>query len=583
MVSEQHTANKITVNAAEQDDCIESVTVFQANRAEVKRRVKVKLKKGQNHIGVERLPSCINDNSIRVEGTGNAIIFDVVYHRQSSWSTPSSPDNPFVEAADEYRRALEALRKEREVAKQQSLYLESYGKALDNKSVADVERFLDMFAPRQLAVAKHMQDLDVKISQAEKAYSEAQAKTRGDPQDANRRTKITVTVLSEADGEAELFITYVVSNASWTPLYDARASIAKSPDTPSKVMLHYRASVTQTTGENWPDVALVLSTASPRLGGAVPKLSPWRIGFVTPHPSPPWRSSSYLSSNIQSQIRGATYDPQSLLEFTAEAPPPAMAYRSAEVTDPGVLNTSFKISGRSSIPTDQSSHKVIITVLDLKAEPEWVCVPREQESVYLQCKVINTSQFTLLPGEGSVFMDDNFVSKTSIEDISPNERFNISLGIDSALRVSYPPARTLNHIVNRSNFFIGNNPGTSVAARSQRITVRNTRPAPVTTLRIFDHVPVSTDDELKVTITSPSSLDSIRQTGVPGREDATEKESREHEWMNVKTGVKARWAPLDTRGEGTVEWECRVRPNEELELELAWQVDAPIGKNWENK
>ncbi|QRW07397.1 hypothetical protein RhiLY_06396 [Ceratobasidium sp. AG-Ba] len=548
MVYEQYIANKITVNAAQQDDCIESVTVFQVNRAEVKRRVKVKLKKGQNHIGVERLPSCINDNSIRVEGTGNAIIFDVVYHRQSSWSTPSSPDNPLVEAADEYRRALEALRKEREVAKQQSLYLESYGKALDNKSVADVERFLDMFAPRQLAVAKHIQDLDVKIAQAEKAYSEAQAKTRSDPQDANRRTKITVTVLSEADGEAELFITYVVSNASWTPLYDVRASIAKSPDTPSKVMLHYRASVTQTTGENWPDVRLVLSTASPRLGGAVPKLSPWRIGFVTPHPSPPWRSSSCLSSNIQSQIRGATYDPQSLLEFTAEAPPPAMAYRSAEVTDPGVLNTSFKISGRSSIPTDQSSYKVIIAVLDLKAEPEWVCVPREQESIYLQCQVINTSQFTLLPGEGSVFMDNNFVSKTSIEDVSPNESFNISLGIDSALRVSYPPARTLNRIVNRSNFFLGNNPGTSVAIRSQRITVRNTRPAPITALRIFDHVPMSTDDELKVTITSPSSLDSIRQTGVPGREDATEKESREHEWMNVKTGVKARWAPLDTGG-----------------------------------
>lgn len=46
MVSEQHTANRISVNSAEQDDHIESVTVFQADRAEVKRRVSLELKVG---------------------------------------------------------------------------------------------------------------------------------------------------------------------------------------------------------------------------------------------------------------------------------------------------------------------------------------------------------------------------------------------------------------------------------------------------------------------------------------------------------------------------------------------------------
>ena len=44
MAGEQPTANRITVNSAAQDDCIESVTVFQANRAEVKRRVRLDLK-----------------------------------------------------------------------------------------------------------------------------------------------------------------------------------------------------------------------------------------------------------------------------------------------------------------------------------------------------------------------------------------------------------------------------------------------------------------------------------------------------------------------------------------------------------
>lgn len=42
-MSEQNSSNRISVNTAEQDDQIRSVTVFQADRAEVKRRIKLNL------------------------------------------------------------------------------------------------------------------------------------------------------------------------------------------------------------------------------------------------------------------------------------------------------------------------------------------------------------------------------------------------------------------------------------------------------------------------------------------------------------------------------------------------------------
>jgi len=44
MTTEQLAANRISINSAEQDDHIDSVTVFQANHAEVKRRVMLNLK-----------------------------------------------------------------------------------------------------------------------------------------------------------------------------------------------------------------------------------------------------------------------------------------------------------------------------------------------------------------------------------------------------------------------------------------------------------------------------------------------------------------------------------------------------------
>ncbi|KAG8717185.1 hypothetical protein FRC08_008015 [Ceratobasidium sp. 394] len=378
------------------------------------------------------------------------------------------------------------------------------------------------------------------------------------------------------DGEAELTLTYVVSNASWTPLYDVRASIVKSPDATSTIALHYRASITQTTGENWSDVALTLSTASPQLGSNVPNLSSWRIGFPAPPPPPPVPRPVIASRGMVNMDIGG--DEVRSRSITARGGAlPRMALRSAKVVDAGVLSATFGISGRSNIPSDEGSHKVVIAVLDLTAELEWVCVPREQESVFLRCKVVNASEFTLLPGETSVFMDDNFVSKSRIEHVAPNDSFKTSLGTDSALRVTYPPLRTLNRTTNQSSFFSGKDSKQSVVAHSQRITVRNSRPSTVSGLRILDHVPVSTDARIKVNVLSPGGLGPVvDESEVP---DANKNKDRP--WMNVQKGVKARWADLDVGGEGTLEWACEMQPNEELELELTWEVSAPAGQKWQ--
>ncbi|KAH7322087.1 hypothetical protein B0J17DRAFT_582910 [Rhizoctonia solani] len=586
MVSEQPATNKITVNAAEQDDCIEAVTVFQSNRAEIKRRVNLDLKKGQNHVHIERLPSCLNGDSIRVDGTGTAVIFDVVYHAPSYSGSTSTDES--VKAA---QRTLETLQKERDIAREQSQFLGSYGKTLDSKNIniEDVQRFLDMFGPRQIAVAKHIQELDAQVEKARGELDAARSKTYQDRQGEKRGTRVTVTVLAEMDGKAELMLTYVVVNANWTPLYDIRASIAKSPDATSKIMLHYRASITQTTGENWPEVALTLSTASPQLGSNIPTLSPWKIGFPAP-PLPP-------GGSVQVKQTARISTAQALAEEDEESDDdmgfglfddagysaPQMVTRQAHVATAGVLSATFGIPGRSDIPSDEGSHKVVVAVLDLDADLEWICVPREKESVFLTCKVLNSSEFTLLPGEASVFMDDNFVSKSRIDHVSPNDSFKTSLGVDSSLRVTFPSAKTLNRTVAQSGFSFLAREKQAISAHSQRITIRNSRLTSVSDLRVVDHLPVSTDARLKVNVIAPKGLDVQQAPGSPTSPD-TESKSKDKNlpWTSVQKGVKAHWAPLDVGGEGTVEWRCEIGPSEKVELEIAWEVWAPAGQPWKN-
>ncbi|KAH7327615.1 hypothetical protein B0J17DRAFT_722614 [Rhizoctonia solani] len=555
MVSDQPVANRITINSAEHDDLIESVTVFQSNRAEIKRRVNLDLKKGQNHVRIERLPSGVNEDSIRVDGTGTAVIFDVIYH------APSYDRSRQASATTDLRRALEALQKERSITQEQSEFLGNYGRTLDSKNIniEDVQRFLDLFGPRQLAVAKRIQELDAQIDKAQEELNEAQRKEFEDVRGAQRGTAITVTVLAEMDGSAELTLTYVVSDANWTPLYDVRASIAKTPEGTSTIALHYRASITQTTGESWPDVALTLSTASPQLGSSVPKLSSWRIGFPTPptiHPLSRARAPGAMGKRRSVRLASDSSGEPETIVIACASTPPLMATRQAHVESTGVLNTTFGIPGRSDIPSDEGSHKVVIAVLDLQADLEWVCVPREKESVFLTCKVVNSSEFTLLPGEASVFMDDNFVSKSQIEHVSPNESFKTSLGVDSALRVTYPAARTLNRTTAQSGFSF-------MAKEKQSVSA---------------HL----NESRFVHILSPNGLDSAVAPTSPSTEGADEGKRKEQPWKDLQKGVKARWAPLEAGGEGTVEWSCDIAPSDEAELELSWEVSAPAGQRWED-
>lgn len=59
------------------DQKCEKVIVFQ-DRAEVKRSIQTKIKKGENEIIINNVSNFIDEDSIRVEGQGDSVVLDVV-------------------------------------------------------------------------------------------------------------------------------------------------------------------------------------------------------------------------------------------------------------------------------------------------------------------------------------------------------------------------------------------------------------------------------------------------------------------------------------------------------------------------
>ncbi|KAH8115713.1 hypothetical protein DFH11DRAFT_1301174 [Phellopilus nigrolimitatus] len=595
---------------------IDSVTLFQTDRAEVKRKLKVELKAGQNSVEVKNLPTCLEESSIRVDGIGNATIFDVVYHPATPYNSATHADGLADLEARKSKIAADIA-----ILDHQSKILGEYAKTLTGRDTdaEHLETFLDVYAARKSKINEETTKLYDNLAQVQKEIQEKSKSLDADEDSLRRRgVRVTIVVLAEGDGNVELSLTYAVSHAWWSPQYDLRALIAPDTKSESKVSLHYRASIVQKTGEDWTNVALTLSTAATLQGTEIPSLQPnWisererpivqtrsrRGGLPSfmPQMAVPTQDSRQPIM-IQEQDRGGDYSsspsrsPSTLVhtmrdrsavvksEYVDDAPPPGFFRgRDSQATD-GAVSTTFTITGLSTIPSgsnnEQQSHKVSIAELQFEStDLEWITVPKDVQSVFLRCKVKNTTKYVLLPGQANIFLNGSFVAKSSISHVSPQESFSCSLGVDPAVRVTYYPqskkTKTTGGTVLTTKM--------KTVTFEQAITVKNSRLTRLPRLLIKDHVHVSRDAKIKVTVLEPKGL----SAGGKGKA------------VTFQNGVVARWVQRggDDVGEakvsqdessaesaqGLLEWVCDIEPGATVDVNLIWEVSAPPLTEWVNE
>ncbi|KAF8341996.1 uncharacterized protein EI90DRAFT_3031797 [Cantharellus anzutake] len=564
---------------------IVSVTVYVADRATVTRRIPVELKAGKNEVTVNKLPTILEPESIRVETEStirdqDLVVFDVYHSNAASRSKKHDGDTLLLALRDRQatlKAKLTALNKQSEV-------LQKFGAGLSGSDTRpeDLGKFLDMQFRVEEKLFTDVQSTNKELSAVQKDIDKA---TRAS-QSAHEEKKaigVTAIILAGTEGPAEVILTYMVSSASWKALYDVRADIeaslgqSKSVDAfNTKVILEYRASIVQSTGEDWKGVALTLSTASPNVGSDIPELSPWNIG--QPHT---------LRTRSVTKSRGLSLRASSgIVADSFSAPKYKAKIQMATVTE-GAISSSYEIAGFSNIPSDESEHKVSVTAVNLDAKLTWITAPRSVPSVFLQCRIKNTSNFLLVAGQSSVFMDGNFVAKSSIPDVSPAEYFNCSLGVDPAVRITYHPRRQLTS--HQESGFLSK-AKIEATTFSQRISVKNTRPGPLECLVVRDQIPLSADERIKVKIINPNEEALGPFNGIASTSKSLAPESVPRV-ASISPNVTARWAQKDTeddilgegkgpKGDGVLEWIC-LNAKDNLDLELVYEVSNPSGLKWE--
>ncbi len=477
------------------DSKITRVTVF-LNRAQVTRELKTRVEAGKINLVLSGLTAQLDPESVQVSGKGNFILLGIS-HRQNFINEFNQPKSLRVlnDSLEYYKRSLLVEQQQKDVLnKEEQLLLanQKIGGNSQNISVNELKAMAEFYRSRlgEIGMAKIRSDEKIRKTNERIGKLNRQVQEQNELYSRNT-SEIVISLSAEAAGMVELEVNYVVANAGWYAVYDLRAINTKSP-----IQLSYKANVFQSTGEDWKDVRLKLSTANPSLGGTKPELYTWYLEFYYP----PYRQHKAARMGA---VRAT--DKVEELELNVEVP----ATEQQTVADytqtlQTSLNTEFDISLPYTIVSASKPTLVDIRNHEVKADYRYAVAPKLDNDAFLMARATGWEDFSLLPGEANVFFEGTFVGKSFIDPNQVKDTLSVSLGRDKRIVVLRERVKDFS-----SRKAIGSSIRETAA---WQITVRNTRNEPVK-LVVEDQVPVSKISQIEVTVTDVGAAKYNKDTG----------------------------------------------------------------------
>lgn len=523
---------------------VTAVTVFQG-QALVTRLVELPAEGGLVEVVVTDLPERLLPGSLYAEPGSGVEVRSVRTRLRPASEAPREEVKELEERLAELGRQKRALTRERGLLQQREVYLtrlEGFTSGTATEELksgvlnADTLRELTEMifteraeaAHRELEILTEEEEIDAQLRLAQR---ELATLTGG----SEKSTREAVVFVSKEAGASDVRLMYLVGGASWSPSYNVRAKEDRSG-----VTLEYNASVTQMSGEDWTDVEMTLSTATPSLVATSPKLDPLTVrlaSFETRTATDRLSRSQValeqkaLASNRGNfvQIENAWSD----LAEAASAPTPnspagglgggfgavyagdavgkidlklnsfacavqLFDLQAGDASQPKLsaaddssegLSVVYRLPNKTSLPSRDDKQLIQIAALPLEAEFYRVATPVLTSYVYQEAKLSNATDHVLLAGPAATFLGDRFVGRGEIPQAAIGESFTVGLGIDESLRAT-------RELVDKTDRIQG---GNRVVTIEYRLAIENFGDD-ATPVRVMDRLPKSDRDAIKVTL-----------------------------------------------------------------------------------
>jgi len=546
---------------------LKNVTVYKTG-AEMTHTTSTYLKQGNNELIIDNISNQLDINSIQIKTESAVTIMGIEFTNNYLISPENTPRLQFLQDSLERIEKniddvdilignttdlLDVLKTNKDIKGEQT-----------GLSVAELMKMMDYYKTKSLELQTYIAKLNArKEKMLENKLKIQEQVTEEEKKNISTAGRLILQLYVATPAKYNFTVSYITQNAYWTPYYDVRVDDIKNP-----VKLVYKAKIVQTTGIDWKQVKLSLSTSLPSQWSDAPIFKQWFLSYVNPVAimDRRFKNNNYASNSIsansldevvvtgygtaktenQISIRGTSsvnstpplyvvngnimnadeynkINPASIKNIQVLKDASATAIYGAaaangviivtlkdgledyiSVSD-NTLDISFDIDMPYDVPTNGKEQTATLKTIDIPAIYNHYAAPKLDKDPYLLAQIPQWTKYNLLPGEANIIVENTYIGKSFIDPNSTSDTLNLTLGRDKRVIVKREKIMDFSSVK-----FLGSN---KVQKFTYEITVKNTKKDTVNMI-LKDQFPLSTDNDIQVELLETANADVNNDLGI---------------------------------------------------------------------
>lgn len=474
---------------------LRSVTVYRSG-AEMVHTATAFLAKGENALVIGDVSNTVEPASIRIGCSANVTILSV------SVSTDFLKPETATPLVKRLQDSIAAVKKELtrlEVLTSSDTELldvlhanKSIGGSNTGVTVADLTKMMDYYRTKTVELRTELNGYNERSSQLREQAGRLENQLR-EEEKKNGRTggSIVLQLQSPLAGSCDLTISYLTTAAHWEPSYDLKVIKTTEP-----LHLFYKAGIVQTSGIDWKQVKLRLSTSVPSQNGNAPVVKTWFLRFVTQEADATYMS---LAPGVALERK------QGLREVAVTRNANELGLGDDVSVNEQQMDVVFDIDLPYDVPGNGKEQGVVLKDYEVPCIYRDFAAPRLDKDAYLLGQVPGWEKLNLLPGEANIMVEGTYVGKSYIDPGSVQDTLNLTLGRDKRIVIRREK------VVDYSSVkFLGAN---KKQLFTYEITVKNNKSEKVH-LELKDQYPVSSGKDIEEELLESSGASVDKDTGI---------------------------------------------------------------------
>lgn len=525
---------------------LESARVYY-DGAELTQNAQLTLPKGLSEVVITNVSDQLMENTIKVGSINDVTVMSVQFSNAYIEEYDNVNNSPLMKPLRDSIAAV-ALRLDKITnainADTQTINLldrTSSSESFKNFGYTDVTKWVEYYSKKrqELQNAVYLKKKDKEVVEAKWNDLKGQLALGGDKSERVSQGKLIVQVMSTKEGLIPFKVNYATNRAQWIPSYDLRIEKVNAP-----IKMMYKAQVVQTSGIDWRNVKLSLTSGKLNQNYSLPTWSTWFVQYEVPNEVIISQGYSSVSKRKMTGAMASINEKEMRLDAPAN-----MDYVLEEVSyedrktlaeyttvNQSELNVTFDIAIPYSILSNGKRHSVDLNTFNLSGDYKYYSAPKLDANAYLVTEISDYGKHNLLPGQANVIYDGMNIGQTYLSTENTEEKLRLNIGKDPNISIS----RTL----------ISDKSGTKTLSSKKEqtftyeITIKNNKKEAVT-LQVEDQYPISTDSSIEITL-SESPKGKVEQE------------------------------------KGLVTWEVQLQPNEVKKLRMTYMMKYSKDKNIES-